>query len=140
MSLKVKSNGVSKSLVENPYNITEAYKEWWSSDSHCSVTYNGIGFEIMLNTEVSFPKGTTEKIIGHLPSELSIMLRDGSSSHDIFLGVFGLISSAWVPNDKNIYVRINEAGEIIGRVDSTGLACSGVCIIRQFTTRLKYKA
>lgn len=121
MSLSVKSKGTTKHLLEE----SDAAKQVLYGD-HTVIRRCLRWSKITVNAEISLAGGQALKKIAQLPA---------TCSHpEANMGVFPILTAAWLPSDKSVYVMVKSDGGVYARSMS---ACSGVLYFDWITNDLE---
>lgn len=121
MTLLAKSNSKQKRLLEE----NDAVKKLIYGD-HTVIRQCLRWSKITVNAEISLAGGQALKKIAQLPA---------TCSHpETNMGVFPLMTEAWMPSDKSVYVTVKSDGGIYARSMS---ACSGVLYFDWVTNDLE---
>lgn len=121
MTLSVKSNEKKKKLIEE----SDAAKKLIYGD-HTVVRRCLSWSKITVNAPISLAGGQALKKIAQLPA---------TCSHpEANMGAFPIMTEAWMPSDKSVYVIVKSDGGIYARSMS---ACSGVLYFDWVTNDLE---
>lgn len=120
MTVFAKSKGTTKELVE-----TNKFKRYGYDGQNTHVAYKAEWVDLTVNSNVVLPGGEELTKIGQLPTNCSHPATP--------IGVFSLMTSAWMPANKDVYVTLAADGSIKARSQE---ACNGVLYFHWFTTEM----